>query len=335
MAPTRRGQGGHWFFMGLPLARADPFRGTPAVPATRFPLQYVLSAAGPAARPTLWLDWVFGAICLGVCIVIAGLLIGGLARRKKAAGVMREDQGLYWMLFGTGTSAVVLTGMAVYALVALNSVAAPRRPPVLRIAVTGYDWWWRADYGDFATANEIHIPTGAPVLIALESADVIHAFWVPQLAGKTQMIPGQGTHQWLQADRPGVYRGQCTQFCGLQHAHMAFEVVAQSPADFAAWRAAQARPAAVTGLPGEALFADRCGGCHTVRGTQAAGGHAPDLTHLMSRRAIAAGLMPLTADNLMAWVEHPQALKPGTRMPDTALTPAERADLSAYLQTLR
>ncbi len=301
----------------------------------RFPLQYVLSAAGPAARPTLGLDWVFGAICLGVCVVVAGLVVGGIVRRRKAASVMREDQGLYWMLFGTGTSVVVLTGMAVYALVALESVAAPPKTPALTIAVTGYDWWWRADYGDFVTANEIHIPTGVPVMLTLNSADVIHAFWVPQLAGKTQMIPGQTNHQWLQADKPGVYRGQCTQFCGLQHAHMAVEVVAQSPADYAAWRAAQAQPVATTGMPGEALFADRCGGCHTVRGTAAGGTHGPDLTHLMSRRTIAAGLMPATPENLMAWVEHPQALKPGAQMPDTVLTSAERADLAAYLQSLR
>ena len=302
--------------------------------SSRFPLQYVLSASGPAARPTLWLDWVFGAICVSVCVIVAGLLIGGIVRRREEAGIMREDQGLYWMLFGTGTSVVVLTGMAVYALVALNSVAAPGRP-AFKIAVTGYDWWWRADYGDFATANEIHIPTGVPVEIDLNSADVIHAFWVPQLAGKTQLIPGQSTHQWIQADKPGVYRGQCTQFCGLQHAHMAFEVIAQSPSDYAAWRAAQAQPAAANGTPGEALFVDRCGGCHTVRGTQAVGTHAPDLTHLISRRRIAAGLMPTTPDNLMAWVEHPQALKPGAQMPDTVLAPAERADLAAYLQTLR
>ena len=301
--------------------------------SSRFPLQYVLSASGPAARPTLWLDWVFAAICVAVCVIVAGLLIGGIVRHRQAAGVMREDQGLYWMLFGTGTSVVVLTGMAVYALVALNGVSMPART-AFKIAVTGYDWWWRADYGDFATANEIHIPTGVPVEIDLNSADVIHAFWVPQLAGKTEMIPGQSTHQWIQADRPGVYRGQCTQFCGLQHAHMAFEVVAQSPADYAQWRATQAQPAA-TGGPGEAVFVDRCGGCHTVRGTSAAGTHGPDLTHLMSRRTIAAGLMPATPDNVMAWVEHPQALKPGAQMPDTVLTPADRTTLSAYLQGLR
>ena len=316
------------------LATYDRFLVTPVMPSSRFPLQYILSAAGPAARPTLWLDWVFGAICVAVCIIVAGLLLGGMMRRRKATGVMREDQGLYWMLFGTGLSVVVLTGMAIYALVALNGVSVPRNVG-LQIAVTGYDWWWRADYGDFVTANEIHIPTGVPVVIALNSADVIHAFWVPQLAGKTEMIPGQPTRQWIQADAAGVYRGQCTQFCGLQHAHMAFEIVAQSPADYAAWRAAQAQPATSTGLPGEALFVDRCGGCHTVRGTQASGTHGPDLTHLMSRRQIAAGLLPMTPDNLMAWVEHPQALKPGAEMPDTVLTPTERADLSAYLQTLR
>jgi cytochrome c oxidase subunit 2 len=310
------------------------------MPSNRFPLQYILSASGPAARPTLWLDWVFIAISVGVCLVIAGLLAGGLVRRRTTTGVMRRDvtregRGLYWMLFGTGASVVVLTGMAVYALVALNNVAAPPKPPALQVAITGYDWWWRADYGDFATANEIHIPTGVPVLMILNSADVIHAFWVPQLAGKTQTIPGQTNRQWLQADTPGIYRGQCTQFCGLQHAHMAFEVVAQTPADYARWRAAQARSALATGLPGEAMFVDRCGGCHTVRGSQATGMHGPDLTHLMSRRTIAAGLMPLTPANLMNWIEHPQALKPGAQMPDTVLTPGESADLSAYLQTLR
>ncbi len=136
----------------------------------------------------------------------------------------------------------------VYLLGVLAAVAKPPRPPAVTIAVTAYDWWWKADYGGgppdgFTTANELHVPVGEPVLIELRSADVIHAFWAPQLAGKTQAIPGQINRQWMQADRPGVYRGQCTQFCGAQHAQMGFEIVAEPPDAYRRWYASQRRGA--------------------------------------------------------------------------------------------
>ena len=169
--------------------------------------------------------------------------------------------------------------MLVYALMTLESVARPNGAPSLTITVTAYDWWWKIAYADsadpaqrFVTANEMHIPVGEPVKVELKSADVIHAFWVPVLAGKTQTIPGQTNEQWIEADRPGVYRGQCSQFCGAQHAHMALEVIAQSSADFAAWRAQQAQPHAqsATANPsvaaGQKLFDERCAGCHAIRG---------------------------------------------------------------------
>jgi cytochrome c oxidase subunit 2 len=213
----------------------------------------------------------------------------------------------------------------------------------LTITVTAYDWWWKSDYGEgspqgFSAANEIHVPVGEPVLVKLKSADVIHAFWVPVLAGKTQTIPGQVNQQWIQADKPGVYRGQCTQYCGAQHAHMAFEVVAQSPQDYANWYDAQARPAAppatVDATRGQHVFMQRCAGCHAVRGTEAAGVQAPDLTHLRSRRLIAAGTMTNSPQNVMEWIAHAQEIKPRSLMPDIKLSPNDSRALAAYLATL-
>ena len=220
-----------------------------------------------------------------------------------------------------------------------------RRKPALTIEVTGQQWWWKVRYLSddpsriFTTANEIHIPTGEPVRIELIGADVIHSFWVPPLSGKTDAIPGQTNVTWLEADRPGRYRGQCTEYCGVQHAHMGFEVVAQSPGEFDAWWDAQLKPAATADRrPANAaptLFSYHCGACHTVRGTEAGGAIAPDLTHLMSRATIAAGTLPNNAGNLSGWIADPQAIKPGTLMPIVYLSGPELNDIRAYLQTLK
>ena len=319
---------------------------TPAL-AEASPLDYFLHSAGPATRPTLYLGWVFAAISIGVCILIAVLLVAAIYR-KRGDGDPREigrgGGGLKWIYIGTGISTVVLFAMMVYMLETLNAIVQPAGPPGLTITVTGYDWWWDAAYvgGDpglrFSTANEIHIPVGVPVLLNLKSADVIHAFWVPLLAGKTQMIPGQTNRQWIQADRPGMYRGQCTQYCGLEHAHMGFEVIAQTPDEFRKWRDLQLRATSPATGPkaaaGQKIFMDQCSGCHTVRGTDAVGAHAPDLTHLVSRHLIAAALLTNTPENRMSWIAHAQEMKPGARMPDFNLPPADADALSAYLSTL-
>jgi cytochrome c oxidase subunit 2 len=349
------------------------------------PLGYFLHGFGPAARPNLILDWVDTGICVAVCVLIACLLLYAVLHKRQTdddRAIMRRDGGLRWVFIATGISCGVLFAMGIYALMVLSQTAEPPTEPKLTITVTGYQWWWKVDYDNadpakrFTTANEIHIPVGEPVRIELKSADVIHAFWVPLLAGKTQMIPGQVNSQWLQADRPGRYWGQCTQFCGVQHAHMAYEVVAQSPADFAAWEKEQRAPAALTfssplpeGRAGEGvqamgfkdqlsehphpnpspqgegteeeirkgatIFLNQCAACHTIRGTDAAGGHAPDLTHLQSRRLLAAGLMTNTPEHLSDWIAHAQTLKPGARMPDFDLSPADKAALIAYLETLQ
>jgi cytochrome c oxidase subunit 2 len=313
------------------------------------PLEYLVHAAGPASEPTQQLEWALIALVSAVVIIIAVLLVGAIARRRPGARSDRvgaESVGVRWIYVGTGISTVALFAALVYTMVTLESVASPHREPGLTIDVTAYDWWWKVEYPDpdnpsqsFATANEIHIPVGVPVQVKLRSADVIHAFWVPQLAGKTETIPGQINEQWIEADAPGIYRGQCSQFCGAQHAHMAFEVVAEPAAQFDAWLRSQAHGAAAPTAPdaiaGKRIFNDRCAGCHSVRGGGAAGMQGPDLTHLASRRLIAAGQLTNTPENRLDWIEHAQQLKRDSLMPSMPLSASDATALSAYLATLQ
>lgn len=314
---------------------------------TDAPLNYFLHSYGPAAKPTMHLGWLLAGLSVAVCLIIALLLLAAVLRKRPLAdprSIGREGEGLRWIYIGTGISTCVLFGLVIYSLMVLNEVAKPPQAPAVILTVTGYDWWWKIEYEHddpahrFITANELHIPVGQPVLIKLKSADVIHAFWVPTLAGKTQMIPGLTNQQWIQADVPGIYTGQCAQYCGAGHAHMGLEVIAESAQDFEKWQNAQRRTAPLTFMsnedPGHKLFMDRCAGCHTIRGTSAAGDHAPDLTHLNSRRWLAAGLLTNTPDHLMKWVINAQRLKPGSRMPSIALSESETTELALFLSTL-
>jgi cytochrome c oxidase subunit 2 len=324
---------------------------TPALDASAenriAPLNYFLHSYGPASTPTMHLGWVLAGLLTVVFIIIVLLLVKAIFHKRSEENPLttgREEQGMAWIYIGTGITASILLAMTVYMLLTLNRVAKPTHPPALTLTVTGYDWWWKVEYEDddpsrrFVTANEIHIPVGQPILVKLKSADVIHAFWVPVLAGKTQMIPGLTNQQWIEADAEGIYLGQCTQYCGVQHAHMGLEVVAQSEAEFASWQDAQ-REKTATVLAGNVdtgwkVFLDQCAGCHAVRGTQAAGIHGPDLTHLNSRRLLAGGLLTNTPEHLERWITHAQELKPGARMPSMVLTAAEVSALSAFLSTL-
>ncbi|SAL01214.1 cytochrome c, monohem [Caballeronia pedi] len=320
----------------------------PVIVSADAPLNYFLYADGPAATPTMLLGWTLAALAGVVALLFAVLLIGAIVRprspmERDARYVHAEGGGLHWVWIGTAISSVALFAVLAYMLVTLESVASPARRPALTITVTAYDWWWKIDYQGataVTTANEIHIPVGEPVKIELKSADVIHAFWVPRLAGKTQTIPGVVNEQWIQADRAGVYRGQCSQFCGAQHAHMAFEVIAEPRAQFDAWYASQAKPyapvsAAADVHEGAALFKERCAGCHAIRGTDADGRQAPDLTHLNSRRLIAAGTLPNTSQNQLDWIRHAQRIKPDSLMPSIDLSATDAAALTAYLRTLQ
>jgi cytochrome c oxidase subunit 2 len=191
----------------------------------------------------------------------------------------------------------------------------------------------------FETATEIHIPVGVQVLVRLHGADVIHSFWVPQLSGKTDAIPGQTNTSWIEADKPGRYLGQCTEFCGAQHAHMQFEVVAEPQEDFDRWISGQRQPAAAPSTPdqtrGLSLVEYRCGLCHRVRGTQAGAVSAPDLTHLMTRRTLAGGTLVNNPGNLAGWVQNPQNIKPDSLMPNQFLSAQQLSDALAYLETLK
>jgi cytochrome c oxidase subunit 2 len=311
------------------------------------PLNYFLHSSGPASMPTMHLGWVFVALLLAILVTIALLLVAAILHKRPAIDshpIGRDDKGILWIYIGTGISTCILFALAIYSLITLNTISKPAHAPALTLTVTGYDWWWKVEYEyddptrNFVTANEIHIPVGQPVLVKLKSADVIHAFWVPMLAGKTQMIPGLINQQWIEADTEGVYRGQCTQYCGVQHAHMGLEVVAQSETEFLLWADNQRKSietVSATGInKGKKLFLDRCSGCHSIRGTEAVGAHAPDLTHLHSRRLIAAGLLTNTPEHLVQWITHVQELKPGARMPSMELTAAEISSLSAFLSTL-
>lgn len=306
---------------------------------------------GPRADPVTALNWGFSAISVAVVVIVTVLVVVGVLRRaQRTAGPMadlpvsRSQGGLRWIYIGLALTIVALVGSLAWTVVVLAAVNSPGGKPAVTLEVTGHQWWWEVTYlggpgGTFATANEIHIPVGQPVLVKLKGADVIHSFWVPSLTGKTDAIPGRTNVTWLQADRPGVYRGQCTEYCGEQHAHMALYVRADTPADFQAWRDAQLRAAPAPATPqdstGQQVFIARCGACHTVRGTEAGGAVGPDLTHLMSRATIAAGTLPNTIATLSGWIENPQALKPGARMPPTDVPPPQLVALRAYLETLK
>jgi cytochrome c oxidase subunit 2 len=322
---------------------------SPLLAAALQPMSY-LRTFGPAGDPATRLGWGLGIVSIVVMIVIGLLLLAAVFRRRlrpanaRELTVARDEGGMAWLYIGVGVSTLVLVACAVWTMFTVAAVAMPARAADLTVQVTGGQWWWSVRYLShdpsqiFTTANEIHIPVGQPVRIELASHDVIHSDWVPQLVGKTDVIPGQTNVMWLQADRPGVYRGQCGEYCGAQHAHMAMSVVAEAPKDFAAWRQAQLQAAAAPAPEplrrGEQVFVASCGACHTVRGSGAGGILGPDLTHLMSRQTIAAGLLPNTPGNLAAWIADAQALKPGSRMPSLTLSAPELSAVVGYLNTL-
>lgn len=281
----------------------------------------VLQAAGEAAQAIETVSWVLIA---GAGAIFAGVMALLLAALRGRPGPVRPAT---WIVGGGVVfPAVVLTALFLWTL-PLSSWWKPAPPAgALVVSVTGHMWWWEVRYrdpagaGEVRTANEIRIPVGRPVYLALASHDVIHSFWVPELAGKMDMVPGRQQHLLLSAQRPGTYRGQCAEFCGEQHARMALHVVALEPAAFDAWLAAQARPANAPATPrlaqGRDVFlAQRCNACHTVRGVAAESRLGPDLTHIGSRLHLAAGTLPNTPEARIEWIAHVQRVKAGARMP--------------------
>jgi cytochrome c oxidase subunit 2 len=282
-------------------------------------------------------------------LVVLALLLSVFRRRDSEAAESdpgRERSLTTAVSIATALTVLILFGFLVYDVAVGRQLTRGLGKDALQVRVIGHQWWWELQYRDsvaqnwFTTANELHIPVGRPVALELLSTDVIHSFWPPTVSQKRDLIPGKDNSLWLQADTAGVYRGQCAEYCGQQHAKMAFLVIAQRPDSFASWLAAQ-RDTALTPTTelarrGQEVFlASSCVMCHTIAGTPAGSRVGPDLTHLASRRTIAAGTVPNTRGNLAGWIVDPQKIKPGTRMPPNQLKPADLQALLAYLETLK
>jgi cytochrome c oxidase subunit 2 len=322
-------------------------------------VQSVLNPAGPQAGRISRLWWLMFYVCSAVfVIVIISVLVAALRSYRKqdddvsdAQHITPEPQSERRMA-GVVTGALLVTGVILFVFLiasfrAGRAIYTLQDPNALSIKVTGHQWWWEVQYEDqtasniFKTANEIHIPVGRPVRIKLSSTDVIHSFWVPNLDGKKDLLPGgHETIIWFRADREGEFYGQCAEFCGHQHAHMRFVVVAESIDKFNAWLEAQRKPSAQASdeaeLRGQQVFlSSPCIMCHTIRGTDAHAIVAPDLTHLASRKTIAAGTLPLTRGHLAGWITNSQEIKPGNRMPPVPLSPEDLQALLSYLGSLK
>ena len=303
------------------------------------------SALDPAGREASVIAELFWMMLAGAAVI--WLLVVGTA--VYATHVRRHPHGettarRFLLGGGIAVPVIVLGALLAHGLTVMPDLRASGSG--LRIAVAGEQWWWRVAYAppggaEVVSANEIRLPVGEATELTLQSRDVIHSFWIPPLGGKIDMIPGRATRLVMEPTRTGTFRGACAEFCGVSHALMAFSVVVMEKDEFAAWLRREARPAAEPTTEqarrGRALFRDvGCGGCHTIRGTAAAGTIGPDLTHIASRRTVGAATLPNDAAALERWIGHTADVKPGVKMPSFGVLGEERvAALAAYLATLR
>lgn len=295
--------------------------------------------------------FLFLSVAAIVWIAVMVVLALGLLRRKRTSDEPLDlhlpfEQRAGRIVLGLGIATVtIVLGLSLFSYAGQRLVFA-KDDNALTLKIIGHQWWWEVRYEaesphqSFVTANEIRIPTGQPVKVELESADVIHSFWVPSLTGKMDLITGQKNELQFTAKNAGVYRGQCAEFCGLQHAHMAFAVIALPPDEFGRWRDHENQSASAPTDPlakqGEDLFRGRgCALCHSVRGTLAGGQLGPDLTHIGSRTTVAAGTLPLSPATLGAWIADPQHIKPGNLMPQMPLQSNELVAIVEYLEQLK
>jgi cytochrome c oxidase subunit 2 len=315
------------------------------------PNQSVLAPAGIPAWSIehLWslMLWTTTTVFVLVMIALAIGVVRG-RRRRIADAPLPDSQRSLTRSVGSAiaVSAVVLLVLLVASVWTGRVVGAVHAPSAVSIIVSGHQWWWELQYEDAVparrvfTANEIHIPVGRPVVLKVTSRDVIHSLWIPNLQGKRDLIPGYTTAIWIESDQPGVFRGQCAEFCGVQHAHMALDVVAEPQDQFDQWLAAVRQPAHdpsdETARRGRDVFMQvRCAACHTIRGTDAAGSIAPDLTHIASRRSLGASTLPNTPEQMADWVRNPHHAKPGNQMPPNPMSDDDLRALVTYLGTLR
>ncbi|SAL77380.1 cytochrome c, monohem [Caballeronia terrestris] len=326
-----------------------------AMDASASPIQSTLAPAGVQAARILDLWHLTLAVCsivfaavLSACFI--ALLRAPQARRDTPPDLYSiespEPRLRRSVIVATVISAVLLFGLVLADVLTDRALSRLPVANAVHIELTGHQWWWEAHYlsddgtPGFTLANELHVPVGRPVVVSLVAADVIHTFWAPNLHGKKDMIPGRNATIEFRADRAGTYRGQCAEFCGYEHALMAFLVVADPPADYNAWAARQREgaraPSSDLEAHGQQLFMmGTCARCHAIEGTSATGRLGPDLTHLASRRTLAAGTLTNDRESLAHWITDPRALKPAAMMPPTHLAPADLQALVAYLGTLQ
>jgi len=315
----------------------------------------VLDPAGPQAAHIAELWWVTLAVCALVFVAVLAVLAWGLWRAPRgdpqtAPGARpapgAEKHLIRWVTAATVISTILLSGLLVASVATDRELAQLSLTNALNVRVKAHQWWWEVTYDDpqpermFATANELRIPVGRPVLVTLDSGDVIHSFWVPRLHGKKDLIPGRTATIQLRADKAGEYHGPCAEYCGLQHAFMAFEVIALPPEQFETWAEAQRKPAAdpedAAARRGRELFlSGSCMLCHAIHGTTANARTAPDLTHIASRARLGAGRLANTPQDLAAWIADPQKFKPGVNMPAHLLPDDDLKALVAYLGMLK
>lgn len=303
----------------------------------------VLDPASEAARRIADLTWflfIAGAIVFVAVMLVLALAIRAGRRAPARAIDDRAGRRLQLMAGGIIPAAIVVV-VFIVTVRAIMGYTTTAESDVTDVEVTGWMWWWEVRYPrlGIVSANEVHIPVGRPVRLTVRSGDVIHSFWVPEIHGKIDLVPGRTNALRLDATRAGRYRGQCAEYCGLQHTRMALHLVAHEPESYAAWtareRAPAPSPADTLAIAGARVFQVACASCHTIRGTLATGARGPDLTHLASRATLGAGTLPNTPENLAAWVADAQRIKPGNAMPSMNLQPAELRAVVAYLERLR
>jgi cytochrome c oxidase subunit 2 len=310
--------------------------------------QHVFDPAGPAARSIAEHAWFLFVVCGAVYGLVLVALWWAIARRRRASDDLPATEAQLTRTVGAAVAVTVfaLVAITVSSVLAGRGLTTPSGPGAVTVDVIGHQYWWEFQYrgdsaSEFVTSpNELRIPVGVPVVLRAISRDVIHSFWVPSLHGKRDLIPGQVTNFWIQAERSGVYRGRCAEFCGHQHAYMAFDVVAEPMETFQEWirhqREVASEPGTDLALRGQEVFLrSTCVMCHTIRGTPAGSRVGPELTHVASRRMLAAATIPDTAGHLAGWVIDPQSVKPGNRMPATVLPSEELNAVLAYLGSLR
>jgi len=313
--------------------------------------QSVLDVQGSPAITLKQLIILIVVVCSVVwALVMVALILALWRRREVQERPFFLNQGIERRLtaavvMAVAASVIIISAFTVFSFFTTHTLSVANTDD-LTVKVRGLQWWWNVEYfastpdHRFETANEIHIPIGRNVRLQLEGLDVIHSFWVPSLAGKQDLIPGRPNELTIRAERPGVYRGQCAEFCGLQHAHMAFFVIAEEQPTFDEWARLQRENATVASelevAAGQQVFLSKpCAACHAIRGTSASGTTGPDLTHVGGRKYIAAGLLETTRGSLAAWIADPQTLKPGNNMPMVPLNADELRSVSAYLASLK